>query len=230
MSLARLAIAGLVLAPALGARAGVLIEGVGGETPHRILMDGPRVRIETVGSHALVFDGGAKRSLQLDLANKTYSELTKDDLAQITAMRRQTDAAAPAPPKSRATRFEKTGRTEQALGRRCDVYRVVESDGTRSDEMCVAPFGSFGVERADLGGFRALEEFAHRLSGGDLHKDWADLPGVPLISWELEDGAPRETFRATKVEKRAIPASEFAAPPGWKRNPGLAEQMKKGMK
>jgi hypothetical protein len=42
----------------------------------------------------------------------------------------------------------------------------------------------------------------------------------------MEGGQRRETFRATKVEKRAVPASEFAAPAGWKRNPGFAEQMK----
>jgi hypothetical protein len=208
LPLARLAVAALVLAASPAARAGVLIEGTDGETPYRILTDGPRVRLEIVGSHATVFDGAARRSLQLDLANETYAELSADDLARI---------AAAAPPRPRAARFERTRRTE-ALGRRCDVYRLVEGDGART-ETCVAPFGSFGVERADLAGFRPLGELASEMTGVALVRNWADLPGVPLISWELEDGVPRETFRATKLEKRAIPASEFTAPAGWKRNP-----------
>jgi hypothetical protein len=225
MNVARLAVAALALTASLGARAGVVIEGVAEEKPQRILMDGQKLRIDSDGRHAVVFDGGTKRSLQLDLQSKTYTEITKEDLATIQAMMKQAGAAAP--PKPRAPRFEKTGKSEQVLGKRCDVYRIVESDGGGSDEMCVAPFGTFGVESADLGGFRALGDFASEMTGGgELERSWADVPGLPLASWEVEGGQRRETFRATKVEKRAVPASEFAAPAGWKRNPGLAEQMK----
>jgi hypothetical protein len=224
----RLAVAVLGLAAAPGARAGVLIEGAGGETPYRILTDGPRVRLEVVGSHATVFDGAARRSLVLDLANETYTELSPADLARTEATRKQAGAAASAPARPRAARYERIRRTE-ALGRRCDVYRLVEGDGART-ETCVAAFGSFGVERADLAAFRPLGELASELTGVALVRNWADLPGVPLVAWELEDGVTRETFRATKLEKRAIPASEFTAPPGWKRSPGRAEQMKQGMK
>jgi hypothetical protein len=224
----RLAVAVLGLAAAPGARAGVLIEGAGGETPYRILTDGPRVRLE-VGSQATVFDGAARRSLVLDLANETYTELSPaGDRAQTAAAREQAGAAASAPARAREARFERVRRTE-ALGRRCDVYRLVEGDGVRT-ETCVAAFGSFGVERADLAAFRPLGELASELTGVALVRNWADLPGVPLVAWELEDGVPRETFRATKLEKRAIPASEFTAPPGWTRSPGRAEQMKQGMK
>jgi hypothetical protein len=219
---ARLAVAALVLAASLGARAGILIEGTDGETPYRILTDGPRVRLEIVGSRATVFDGAARRSLQLDLANETYTELTKDDLGK------EAGAAAPAPARPRAARFERIRRSE-ALGRRCDVYRLVEGVGPRT-ETCVASFGSFGVERADLAGFRPLGALASEMTGVALVRNWADLPGVPLVAWELEDGVPRETFRATKLEKRTIPPSEFTAPPGWKRNPPLAGQMKPAMK
>jgi hypothetical protein len=217
LPLARLAVAALVLASALAARAGVLIEGTDGETPYRILAEGPRVRVETVGSHATVFDGAARRALLLDLANETYVELTKDDLARLEAAAKRTGAVAPAAASPPAARFERTGRTA-ALGRRCDVYRLVEGDVART-EICVAAFGSFGVERADLAGFRPLGALASEMTGVALVRSWADLPGVPLVSWELEDGVPRETFRATKLEKRTIETSEFTAPAGWKRNP-----------
>jgi hypothetical protein len=225
MNVVRIAVAVLALSASLAARAGVVIEGVAEEKPQRIVMDGQKLRIDGDGRVAVVFDGAAKRSLQLDLENKTYTEITKEDLAAIQAMMKQAGAAAP--PKPRAPKFEKTGKSEQVLGKRCDVYRIVESDGTRTDEMCLAAFGTFGVERADLGGFRALADFASEMTGGDgFEKSWADVPGLPLASWEVEDGERRETFRATKVEKRAVPASEFTAPAGWKKNPGFAEQMK----
>ena len=226
MSLGRLAVA--VLAAAPGARAGILIEGEGGDTSYRILTDGPRVRLELVGSRATVFDGAAKRSLELDLANETYAERSTEELRRPAQAGEQAGAAAPAPAPPRAARFERTRRAE-AMGRRCDVYRLVEGEGART-ETCVAAFGSFGVERADLAAFRPLGALSGELAGVALVRNWADLPGVPLVAWELEDGVPRETFRATRLEKRAIPTSEFTAPPGWKRTAGLAERVKQGMK
>ena len=225
MNVARLAVALVALTASLGARAGVVIEGISEEKPQRIVMDGQKLRVDSDGSHAVVFDGATKRSLQLDLKGKTYTEITKEDMAALQAMMKQAGAAAP--PKPAAPKFEKTGKSEQVLGKRCDLYRVVESSGTPGDEMCIAPFGTFGVERADLAGFRALGDFASEMTGGDgFEKSWADVPGLPLASWEVEGGERRETFRATKVEKRSVPASEFAAPAGFKKNPGFADQMK----
>lgn len=217
-------IAAAALASPPAALAGALIEGTDEETPSRILMEGPKVRIES-GGQVMIFDGAAKRSLQIDVEQRTYTEFTKDDFAKMREMMKQAGASAPASGKPRSTRYEKTGKTEQALGKRCEIYRITE-DGQASGEMCIAPFGTFGVQRADFEGFRAIGELATELTGGELDKNWADLPGVPLLSWDVEGGERRESFRATKVEKRSVPASEFAAPAGFERQPGFAEQMR----
>jgi hypothetical protein len=225
MSLARLAaLAALVAAaPAL---AGVVIEGTDDGETQRFVMEGQKLRVDTGESkEAMVFDAATKTSVQLDPASKTYTEFTKDDLAAMQAMMKERGG----PKKVRTTKYEKTGKTDEALGKRCDVYRVVESDAEPDDEeqtLCLAPFGTFGVSRDDFAAFRAFGEYASQMSGGEVERSWADLPGIPLLAWEKEDGETRESFRATKVEKRRVPPSEFAVPAGWKKGPGFAEQMK----
>ena len=232
MSPARIAVvvvAVLALSAAPRARAGVLIEGTSGgdresKGPERFLLDGQNVRIESKnGEHAMIFDGAAKRMIQLDAPSRSYTEITQDDMAKVKAMMGQRGGAPERKPLSR--RYEKTGKTDTALGKSCDVYRAVGSDGKSHEELCVAPFGTFGVERSDFDGFRALGTYASSLAGREGESSWADLPGIPLIGWNTRNGAREESFRATKVEKRSIPASEFAPPAGWTKKPGPAEQL-----
>jgi hypothetical protein len=225
MPFARLVAAAIALLAASSGRAGVVIEGKDGDETQRFVMDGQKIRIDSgKGGEAMIYDGASQTSVQLDPETKTYTEFTKEDIAQIQAM---TQGAAK---KVRTTRYEKTGKTSTALGKPCDVYRVVETGKDPGDDeeqtMCLAPFAAFGMTRSDFAPFLAFGDFASQLSGGELEQSWADLPGVPLIAWETEDGETRESFRATKVEKRSVPASEFSVPAGWKKGPGIAEQMR----
>lgn len=221
----RVLAAALLLAAPAAALAGVVIEGKDDETPQRIVMEGEKLRIESLGKHALIFDGASKRTVQVDIEGKTYTEFTSDDFAKMKAFMQRSGAAQET--KVPATAFERTGRSEQALGKRCDVYRVVQDgEDEGQDELCVAPFGAFGVDKSDFSGFRAMAAMASDLSGGSQNQSWGELPGVPLIAWEVEDGQRRETFRASKVEKRRVPASEFTVPAGFQRMPGISEQMK----
>jgi hypothetical protein len=234
MTLARLAVAALAVAASSRAFAGVVIEGTSKENEapetQRIVMDGQKLRID-VKEGAVIFDGAAKRTLQLDASTKTYTEFTQADFAKLKAMMSQSDAGAKATKKLQTThRYEKTGKSERALGKSCDIYKVIEGDGESDEELCMAPFGTFGLSREDFSGFRAMGEFTSELSGGDTQRNWADLPGVPLIAWEKDGDERVESFRATKIEKRSVPASEFSVPAGWKRNPGLAEQMEQMQK
>jgi uncharacterized protein DUF4412 len=222
MTPARLILAVLVAGP-LTASAGVVIEGKEGEKTSRILLEGQKLRMES-GSGSMIFDGATKRSVQLDPEKKTYVEFTKEDLARMNAMVAQ--SGRPKDKKAWTVKYEKSGKTEKALGQSCDVYRVVHGERPEDkEEMCLAPFGAFGVEKSDFAAFRAFGEFASEMGGGEIDRSWADIPGVPLITWDLEGGERKEEFRATKVEKRSIPASEFAVPAGWKKGPGFAEQM-----
>lgn len=231
MSLVRVvALAAVLLA--LPARAGVVIEGKEGEQAQRIVMEGQKLRMEgrdAEGKSVMIFDGGARRSVQLHPDKKSYVEFTNDDLKAMAAMAKQAQArhGAPAPAKKKdpSTRYQKTGRTESALGKRCDVYAVKDGDAAE-EEMCIVPFGTFGVQKEDFTALRSFGEFTADMAGGDLDRGWADLPGVPLLAWKLEDGDRKETFRATKIEKARVPASEFAVPAGWKKEPGFTEQMR----
>lgn len=226
MPLARLSAAFLAIFLANPAFAGVVIEGTDDGETQRFVMEGQKLRIDTgANEEALIFDAAAKRSIQLDPEKKTWSEFTEKDLASMREMMKDR----PGPKTVRTTRYEKTGKTDKALGKSCDVYRVVESDaepGESEEMVCLAKFGTFGVSRDDFAPFRAFGEFASQMTGGELEKSWADLPGIPLIAWEKDEQGQRETFRATKVEKRSVPASEFAVPAGWKKGPSFTEQMR----
>jgi hypothetical protein len=228
MSHTRIALAVLAIATASRVSAGVVIEGTGGDGEEkgrqRFLMEGHKLRVDSRdGENAMIFDGATKRMIQLDAKERSYLEITQDDAAKLKAMRAQIGAAAAKKPLSR--RYEKAGRSDSALGKSCDVYRVVLGEGRSEEELCVAPFGTFGVERSDFESFRAFGQYASDVSGGAVERDWADLPGVPLIAWHTSGGARRESFRATKVEKRSIAATEFSVPAGWTRKPGVAEQL-----
>jgi hypothetical protein len=228
MSPTRVALAALAVAAASRVAAGVAIEGTDGDGEEkgalRFLVEGQKLRMEMQGgAHAVIFDGATKRMIQLDAKDRSYLEITEDDMAKVKALRAQGGAASTkqAPPR----RYEKAGKTDAALGKSCDVYRVVVGERREEEELCVAPFGTFGVERSDFEGFRAFARYASDASGGSVERDWAELPGVPLIAWSTNGGARRESFRATKVEKRSIAASEFAVPAGWTRRPGIADQL-----
>ena len=228
MAPTRLSLAVVLLLAASRASGGALIEGTSGDRgatgPERMLADGQNVRVEMKGGErAVIFDGAGKRMIQLEPASRSYTEITQADMEKVRALMSQHGAAPEKKPISR--RYEKTGRTDSALGKSCEVYRAVDAEGKSHDELCLAPFGSFGVERSDFEGFRALGAFANAMAGREGERNWAEIPGVPLIGWRTEGGARKETFRATKVEKRSFPASEFSVPAGWTRRPGPAEQL-----
>jgi hypothetical protein len=228
MAPARLSLAVLMVLAASRASGGVLIEGTSGDRgakgPERFLAEGQNVRVETKdGESALIFDGAGKRMIQVDEATRSYTVITQADMEKVRALMSQRGAAPSKKPFSR--RYEKTARTDSALGKPCEVYRAVDAEGKSHDELCIAPFGSFGVERSDFEGFRGLGAFANAMAGHEGEQNWADLPGVPLVAWRTEGGARKETFRATKVEKRSIPATEFSVPAGWTRKPGPVEQL-----
>ena len=242
MKLALAAAVAAVAAASLPASAAVVIEGKEGEEPQRIVLDGNRMRMEAKEGdrrNVMIYDGDAKRFVQLDLEKKTYTEFTQSDLKAMRAMVDEQLAALPPEQREMAAkamgkdrpeqrRWVKAGRSDRAAGAACDVYRLGGEGEQGEEEMCVAPFGSFGVQKSDLVALRAFEEAIQQLSpgqgGAGVH--WSDLPGVPVIAWESEDGKKKETFRATKVEKARAAASDFAVPAGFAKDPGFAEQMK----
>jgi hypothetical protein len=240
--LVRPAVSALALVAALHARAGVVIEGQGDDGASRIVIDGKRLRMEGSGgadrrdAGAMIYDGDTRKMVQLDLEKKTYTEFTQEDMRAMRGIVERSMKSMPPEQREKVAqarakggaKWEKAGRSDKALGTSCDVYRLVR-EGKSEDEVCAAPFGAFGVQKSDLAGLRAFGDAMNDMTGGagDEGVLWAEMPGVPLIGWDLaEGGARKETFRATKVEKSRVPASEFAVPAGFKKGPGFAEQMK----
>jgi hypothetical protein len=224
----------LAVAVPLAARAGVVIEGKGkGEKPQRFVMDGQKLRMEHGDREYVIFDAAAKKMTQVQPAKGAYTEFTQADMDAMNAMVKQAQEQHGAPKadaKAWSVKYEKTGKSDSALGKSCDVYRMATSTGaekTHDSEMCLAPFGAFGIDKGDFAAFRAFGEFASQMgTGRATTQSWADIPGVPLIGWDVDGGERKETFRATKVEKRSVPASEFTVPAGLKKGPNFAEQMK----
>lgn len=236
----RRAVLALALAAALPARAGVVIDGKGSDDLTRLVLDGKKLRMEGASGRergVMIYDGDAKRMLQLDLEKKTYTEFTQADMKAMRGMVEQSMKNMPPEQRAKmeksrkkgAAKWEKTGRADEAIGKKCDVYRITR-DGEAEDEVCLAPFGTFGVQKSDLAAMHAFEETMRDMTAGsseDADMGWADVPGVPLVAWDLEEGGQRkESFRATKVEKGPVAASEFTVPAGFKKGPGFAEQMK----
>src|SRR5690349_8510154 len=122
MPLARVATLAALALLAAPARAGVVIEGKDGDQTQRIAMEGQKLRMEgrdQEGKSVMLFDGAARRSVQLHPDKKSYLEFTSEDLQAMSAMVKDAQAKHGAPAKGKkpdGARYQKTGRTDQALG------------------------------------------------------------------------------------------------------------------
>ena len=221
--------AALALALPPPARAAVVIEGKDGDEAQRIVMEGSKLRMEgedQQGKSVMIYDGDAKRSVQL------HPE--EEELRGVHARRPEEDGRDGEGRAREGGRDGAKGEGRDALredrphrpGAREDVRRVRGEGRGRVEGrgVCIVPFGTW---RAAAGLRRAarVRRLRGRSAGGDVDRSWADLPGVPVASWRIEGGERRAAFRATKIEKVKVPASEFAVPPGWTKEPGFTEQM-----
>jgi hypothetical protein len=224
-------LAALAAAPRPAA-AGVLIEGKSdGADAQRIVLDGKRMRVDGTDAgkkESVIFDGEARRMLRLDPAAKRWSEVTEKDLEQMQGelgkmmeqlppeQRAQLEASMGKARAAHASTWAKTGRTGEAAGRKCEIHRLVAGEDVQ--EVCVAPWSAFGLSKADFAALGAFEDFFSKLGAGGAQRGaaaWGDLPGVPLVTWDIEGNERRESFRATKVEKTRVAASEFQPPAGF---------------
>jgi hypothetical protein len=219
----------------LSAAAGVLIEGKSdGTDAQRIVLDGKRMRVdgtEDGKKESVIFDGDARRMLRIDAAAKRWSEVTEKDLEQMQGelgrameqlppeQRAQLEASMGRARAAHPSTWTKTGRSGEAAGKKCEIHRLVAGEDVQ--EICVASWSAFGLTKGDFAALGAFEEFFSKLAMGGPPRGaaaWGDLPGVPLVTWDVEGDERTESFRATKVEKTRVAASEFQPPAGFTKD------------
>lgn len=235
---ARLAVLAALLLP-LAAHAGLIIEGTEGGEASTTVLEGKRLRVEVAGSEgAMIWDGETRKIVYIEPREKQYSEITEGEAKAASAEAEK--RLAQMPPEIRArieeqmggskkaaarpvVKWERTGKSDTALGRRCDVYRQL-LDGKLEGEACLIPFDALKMEPADLAALESFAQYMAALSpvGGSQSAGWTELtkaPGFPAITWKIEDGKRTEQFRATKVERTSVSADRFQVPAGFKKVP-----------
>jgi hypothetical protein len=208
------ALAAATLAAGGRARAGVTVVMQRGTDPATTMyLEGDHARIENVNrgpqGTTVIIDAAAKTIEMVNDANKTYSEVTEEDMkrmrARVDSMKPQLEAAmknmppeqrkliedklaslnaGSTPVKPRDYKFEKLGQKKSINGISCETYRVLE-DGKPHEEDCISPWSAGLVQKSDLEGLRKFgEEMAKDFTGsanGGQHDIFAHMDKYPGI-------------------------------------------------
>jgi hypothetical protein len=194
------------------AHAGVIVvfqRGTAG--PATMYLDGDRMRVDTPdrNEHAtsVILDAGGKRFIMLDEKDKTYTELTDQDMKR---MRERVEAAraqmqermknmppdqrkrmeevmagmgAPgvAPAKPPQLKFERLGEKKTVNGFACEMYRVLE-DGKPHEEDCISPWSAGLLQKSDMAGLRKFSE--------EMAKNFAGMGGGNRAGFDRLDKYP----------------------------------------
>ncbi len=236
--IARRAVLAVLLLP-LASRAGLIIEGTEGGEASTTVLEGKRLRIDVTGSDgAMIWDGEERKIVYLEPRERRYRVITEGEAKALSAeaekhlaqmspeVRAQLEQQMGGSKKAGArltVKWERTGKSDAALGRRCDVYRQL-LDGKLEGEACLVPFEALKIEAADLAALESFAQYMAALSpvGGSQSAAWAELtkaPGFPAVTWKVEGGKRTEQFRATQVERTSVPAERFQVPAGYEEVP-----------
>ncbi len=116
-----------------------------------------------------------------------------------------------------------SGRTEHVGSYTCQIWQAVR-DGKPVTEYCVAPKGSLtgGDELVDATHKAALiaadvvsaaPQMTRAIS--PVYKMYGKLDGFPVMTRHISGGESREETIVTGIEKKALPADQFAIPKGF---------------
>jgi hypothetical protein len=238
----------------LEATAGVLIveKTIMGDNPpqtHQVQIDRDWMRMEHQISgekQAFVFDGAKQVIWIVNLAKKTYSEMTKADVdrlgGQMTeAMTRMQEQLKNLPPDQRAmveqmmksrgmgaagatppkTVYRKAG-TDKVGRWACDRYEGYQND-QKTSELCTVDPAALGFVPADFEVSRKLAEFFRKLVPQNAENLFAigkveeqGFAGVP-VRRVFAVGQGTATTEMTEVSRQNFPRSTFEVPAGFKK-------------
>jgi Domain of unknown function (DUF4412) len=218
------------------AHAGVTLTFQRGTTePQTLYIEKDRVRVENPGKDrsTVIIDAAGKRIVMVDDAEKSWSEMTEEDMRhfkeQLAGRKAQMEEHMKSlppeqrkrfedmlSPKEHELTFEKMGAKKSVNGFACEMYRVLE-DGKPREEDCVAPWGPKVLQKSDFAG---LQKFAAEMAknmggmgGGRMFERFEKYPGFPVSQHPLQPGQPDEELKS--VKRGAIPADKFAVPAGY---------------
>jgi Domain of unknown function (DUF4412) len=189
-------------APA-GAAVTIVVQNGTADAPNTVYLDGKRMRVDGArqgGREAsMIMDGAGKRMIILNDKEKTYSEITQEDMkkmrARVDAMRAQAaERMKNLPPEQRKQmekmmggglggdaagkekekdfKFEKMGDKKTVNGFACEMYRIV-IDGKPAEEDCVSPWSAGIIKMSDFEGLREFaESMLQGMGGGPKEQNW----------------------------------------------------------
>jgi Domain of unknown function (DUF4412) len=223
-------IAALLLATAVpAARAATLLTyqekdpaNPGQVTERRVVLDGPRLRMDTSGSAAgdrvLIYSADSGIFYILDDAKHSYTELQRAEVP-IPANPSPTMVAPD------GTAYKKTDSGFIVNGFRSDKY-VGTKNGRKVEELYVADPKALGLAAEDLKTLHTMAEtFAEKGQHHTRLSLTAEVPGVSVRMVRFEGGKPAMQIDLTAVRKEEVPAATFELPAGYTR---LAQGMANG--
>jgi hypothetical protein len=192
---ALLAVTALLVAPTVVHAATTIVVQRGKQGSSTIYADGDHLRMDlggaaptALGKGFVIIDAAARKMVMVHDRDKTYTEITEDDMkkmkGQMQAARAQmADRMKNMTPEQRAKmeamlgpgaaqmigggsdkphawKFEPLGGTKVVNGFSCETYRVL-LDGVAHEEDCISPWSAGLVKRAE---FAALEKFGENMS------------------------------------------------------------------
>lgn len=103
-----------------------------------------------------------------------------------------------------------TGKSEIVAGHRCEYWRVHRKgdDASKDADVCLA---------SDLGTFMQPSGPMHRGAASAWQAALKGRDGFPLKVVQMEGGKPVTRFEVTRIEKKALDASLFEPPAGFRK-------------
>jgi hypothetical protein len=210
------------------------------------------VRIEqdeaAAGKHILIFDAAKQTIWVLNMNDKIYMEITKEDMAQV---RTQMDAAIVAmrerlkdlPPEQRQQaeemmqqlgggmtpgaaplQYRKVG-TDRVVRWSCDKYESYQNNQKRREACTIAP-EQLGLTAQDFEAFQRFAAAASSMSpmgagplAGLPTKADSSLAGFPLRMRFFADGQAAFSWEVTDVQRETLPAAAFQVPADFRKEP-----------
>jgi hypothetical protein len=227
----------------------VMNETNGGQTSqNRMQLDRTRVRTDIRDQGRVMtvtFDGNTKVMRMIDTPNKSYTEITQQDVQQIGGMMAQMMEQMKNMPAEQRQMMEQMMRGRGGAGmpgmtpapapityKKTGSARVGQWDCTTYEgfrgaekvaEVCAAE-GSLGLSAADFQVMQQLADFVKSMAPQNLEQlamygtaESQGFAGFPVRRVTFQNGRAQSTSELSELRREAIPDSAFAVPSGFRK-------------